>query len=462
MQPGLLRAFLAALLAGLAMLCSFTNAAVVTRAADGFPDPNIDPFYKVPSDIGRYANGQVINSRPVKTQVLSADIDSSFQLLYKTTDAQDQPDATVATIWVPKKPASPTKVFSLQIFEDASQFNCNPSWAWVDKSDSNNKIPASLDSPIFVAWALAQGYYVVSPDHEGTKAAFIVGKTQGQAVLDGIRALKNYRSLPADSGVGFFGYSGGGSATVWATNLQPVYAPEINVVGSAHGGTPIDTKATFQYLNGGFFSGFAGAGLVGVMNAYPELNDYVLANVNDKGREAVTKYRSSNYCLANVVAGYPFTNFYNFITVSDPLNQPVPAKVLAKETLLQSKASYTVPVPKFPRYIFHGLVDEVIPYGVVKDFVKEQCAKGANIAFSTFALGGHLSTEVTGIPTAISWLKSAFDGTLKQPKCGTDYNFFVSLFSKDADNVMGKDLADQARGIVGKDTPFGKATTVPN
>jgi len=52
----------------------------------------------------------------------------------------------------------------------------------------------------------------------------------------------NSEKLAKDSQVGFLGYSGGASATVWATNLHESYAPELNVVGAAHGGTPVDTK----------------------------------------------------------------------------------------------------------------------------------------------------------------------------------------------------------------------------
>jgi len=46
----------------------------------------------------------------------------------------------------------------------------------------------------------------------------------------------NSENLATDSQIGLLGYSGGASATVWATNMHESYAPELNVIGAAHGG----------------------------------------------------------------------------------------------------------------------------------------------------------------------------------------------------------------------------------
>lgn len=52
-----------------------------------------------------------------------------------------------------------------------------------------------------------------------------------------------------------WGYSGGAAAIGWAAALQPSYAPDINLAGAAHGGTPANLTAAAVYLNG---SGGAG------------------------------------------------------------------------------------------------------------------------------------------------------------------------------------------------------------
>lgn len=277
------------------------------------------------------------------------------------------------------------------------------------------------------------------------------------AVLDGIKATRAFSKLPKESQVALFGYSGGASSTVWATTLAGSYAPDLNIVGAVHGGTPISTRDTFTFLNGGAFSGFAGAGLVGIMNAYPEMNDYILQHVNDDGKKQIAAYRSNNFCLPQVVSTYPFLNFYPEIDVDDPLDQPIPKAVLSQETLLQSQADFKVAVPKFPLLQFHALLDEIVPYQDHADYVKEQCAGGANIQFQTLPIAEHITGELLGIPGSIIFLKQAFEGQTPKVICGTGLpDFSGMLFTSQADEVMGKQAADSIRALNGTKSVFGE------
>jgi hypothetical protein len=75
--------------------------------------------------------------------------------------------------------------------------------------------------------------------------------------LDSVRATKAFATLGLASNVkvGMWGYSGGAIAQGWAAALQPSYAPDLNVVGIAHGGTPANLTATVEFLDGKLFSG---------------------------------------------------------------------------------------------------------------------------------------------------------------------------------------------------------------
>ncbi len=156
----------------------------------------------MPANIDTYANGQVIQSRSANTDIGTANNAASYQLLYRTTNTQNEASATVATVWIPSKPASPPKIFSYQVYEDATQLDCAPSYSYLSGFDQAWQGTVILDTPVVISWALQQGYYVVSADHEGPRSAFIAGYEEGMAILDGIRALKNYQNLPQDSAVG--------------------------------------------------------------------------------------------------------------------------------------------------------------------------------------------------------------------------------------------------------------------
>ncbi|TKY86840.1 hypothetical protein EX895_004481 [Sporisorium graminicola] len=439
----------------LAAAASTALAGPMSRRAQ-YPDPNDDPFYKAPDNIGTYANGQVIQSRSATTDIGTSNKVDSFQLLYRTTNTQNQPDATVATVWIPAKPASPPKIFSYQVYEDATQLDCAPSYGFLSGFENSGKAAAVLDSPIVMGWALQQGYYVVSADHEGPKAAFIAGYQEGRAILDAIRALRNFKNLPSSSAVGLYGYSGGGHATGWAVNLAESYAPDVNLIGAAYGGVPTSTRDIFNFLNKGFFAGFAVAGVSGLGLAYPELEAFVVARLNANGQEVFKKFRSRNFCVPNVVLNENFVDVYSLVNDSDLLNKPTPSEILAKETLLQSQASYTVPVPKFPRFIWHALEDEIVPFKPAKQYVQEQCAKGANINWNVYPIAEHATALVFGLAPAIDWLSKAYAGRAPKVACGAGIPAMTGVNSPSAQQVLGADLAQQLGSLNGKQSAFGK------
>ena len=294
-------------------LTGLAHAAAVLsprQTAITYLNPNDDPFYKVPANISAYKLGQVISKRAVSTSISSSSLSASYQISYRTQNASGEASSSVATLFIPKKPDSSPKLFSLQFYEDSVQLDCAPSYALLKGSNSSNVPTAALDSPIFINWALDAGIYALVADHEGRSAAFISGQQEGRAILDAIRASLADQHLPATkTAIGFYGYSGGAHATTWAANLAPTYAKELNIIGAAYGGTPIDPQNLFNFLNGGPFAGFAGAGVVGLMNAYPELYNWVTDRLTPEGKTQLDKARARGACIGTVAIGFPFVNF---------------------------------------------------------------------------------------------------------------------------------------------------------
>lgn len=163
-----------------------------------------------------------------------------------------QPSATVATVFSPKHldPSRPPRVVSVQLWEDAASVNCAPSYTLARGFRAPNVFTGVLDAPVIISMALARGWYVLVPDHQGPRAAFMAGYEEGQATLDGIRAGLTFLGLPHDTSVGLIGYSGGAHATAWAAHLQEQYAPDLHVISAAYGGTPIDLNTLVSHLNG--------------------------------------------------------------------------------------------------------------------------------------------------------------------------------------------------------------------
>src|SRR5690606_21923337 len=94
---------------------------------------------------------------------------------------------------------------------------------------------------------LSKGVSVMLTDYVGLGATdrvhtYMNRLDQGHVVNDAARAALNLpgTSLTKDSKIGFYGYSQGGGATGAAAELQPSYAPELNLAGAYVGAPPAD------------------------------------------------------------------------------------------------------------------------------------------------------------------------------------------------------------------------------
>src|SRR4051794_16552497 len=194
-------------------------------------EPHDDPFYTPPAGFESSVPGTVLASRSVTVNGLGLPVPAdSTQFLVRSTDAKGAPTTAVGTLMVPTAPyvTGARPLVSYQPATDSLGDQCNPSY----------KLRAGTEGELgLMMEALQQGWAVVVTDYEGPQNAFTAGRMAGHAVLDGIRGAEALpgTGLDGKTPVGMWGYSGGGLATSWAAELQPGYAPELNVAAVASG-----------------------------------------------------------------------------------------------------------------------------------------------------------------------------------------------------------------------------------
>ena len=137
-----------------------------------------------------------------------------------------------------------------------------------------------------VAAALAEGWAVSIPDHEGLRGMWGAPYEPGYRVLDGIRAARSAErvDLSPAAPIGLWGYSGGGLASAWAAEMCGDYAPELNIVGAVLGSPVGDLGHTFRRLNGGFFAGLPALVVAALAHIYPDLDRVINEHTNAEGR----------------------------------------------------------------------------------------------------------------------------------------------------------------------------------
>ena len=363
-------------------------------SAGKLAEPYDDPFYRPPAGFESAAPGTVFATRRVTVNGLGLPVPAeSQQFLVRSTDAKGAPTAVVGTLMVPTAPypAGARPLVSYQPATDSLGDQCNPSYKL--RAGTEYELPLLMQ-------ALHNGWAVVVTDYQGPRNAFAAARMAGHAVLDGIRGALALPGTGLDgrqTAVGLWGYSGGGLATSWAAELAPGYAPELDIAGVASGGTPADLEEAARRIDGGIASGLVLLASTGLTRAYPEM----LELLNDAGRDMVR--RIADMCVGDAVSAFPFRRLNEFTTSRDPLAEPVARAVLELNHLGRR-------VPKAPVFLYHSVLDELIPFAGVQALHADWCRAGGHITLYADVLSEHSTLAASGAPLAVNYLRSRFAG----------------------------------------------------
>ena len=369
--------------------------------------PAEDPFYAPPAGFEHAEPGTVLRSRDVELGFLGLIPQRvrATQLLYRTTDHNGLPQATVTTVLIPTghTPAQVRNVVSYQCAIDAVASRCFPSYALRRRAKSLGSI-AQLEY-LLVAAALAEGWVVSVPDHEGRDGIWGAPYEPGYAVLDGLRATLGFErfGLAADTQVGLWGYSGGGLASAWAAEVHAEYAPELNIVGAVLGSPVGDLGHTFRRLNGSYLAALPALVVSALAKTYPDLNRVIEQNATEDGKALLRRLETMTTAEAVIRL---------FRTDMDDLVRPPLEDVLAMpevqyvfENIKLGKA-----VPDLPVLIVQAVHDSVIAVEDIDDLAHTYSAGGAQVTYHRDMFSEHMLLHPMSAPMALRWLLDRFDG----------------------------------------------------
>jgi alpha-beta hydrolase superfamily lysophospholipase len=366
--------------------------------------PESADFYVPPDSLGGYEPGEVIRCEPMDAYLvpgvrLRA---RAWRVMYRSTGAVGEPTAVTGTVLLPwgRRRVRPLIGFAIGThgIGDASA----PSRLLTHGHDWE----AGL-----IAMVLARGYAVAATDYQGLGTpgdhAYMVGQALGPNVLDSMRAARalDPECLPESGPAAIIGYSEGGFAAAWAAQLQPTYAPDVELAGVAAGAAAADMEVAGPRLSGSFFSFFMAYGGIGYAAAYPELD--LDPYLTDRAREGIEELRRSSVLQAAIRGPH-------FMHASD-LTQPnvleLPEwRIRLKENRLGAIA------PQAPVLLHHARQDQIVSFGQSQQLLEDWQSLGAD-ARLYITRGGvdHISGAVAGTPVALEWLSRRLD---RRPRAG--------------------------------------------
>ncbi|PKI82518.1 hypothetical protein MVES1_004018 [Malassezia vespertilionis] len=438
-----------------AALC---HVLAVTKYPGNGPTPG--DFEYPPDGYENTEPGTILRSRKIDPAFFGiADISGkAWQVLYRTSAQNDSmPMATLTTILVPDHFRN-DRLLLHQAIEDSASFVCRPSLGLMER-----KLPAFENilqrlEMLLISTYMAQGWVVSVSDYEGPMSAFAVGPLSGYATLDAARATLNFEDTGLDRSktkIQGVGYSGGAIASSWAAQLQKSYAPELNIVGWAFGGTPANLTYLVEKADGTAVAGLIALGATGVLNGYPELHGAAEKYLTDTAWRAVNQVRNS--CEVGSIVPFAFQTIQSEKYIHGGLHlADVPGvnEVIANLTLARGKAAPIAPV-----YMFHALTDPEVPYPPAIDAARRWCANGAQVEFTTAVLGlEHISTYIGMFSRMFDWLEKRFEGKpLKSRKCQFKYITNAALNPVDDIKFAGHAL-EVVKTLLGEMTGMEKYT----
>lgn len=386
------------------------QAAVPTAAQAAVPTAD---FYRAPAPLPAGPPGALIRSQPATASIgLLALAATATTVLYHSRTATGADDAVTGTVLRPRAPwtgPGARPVVSFAVGTQGLAQSCAPSkqLAVGTEYEAGN-----------IALLLARGWEVAVTDYEGyttgSTPTYVAGQSEGHAVLDIVRAAAHLPAtdVSATSPLTLWGYSQGGGAAAWATVLQPDYAPELQLLGTAAGGIPADTLAVNNSLNAQVGAAFLLYGAIGFAQAFP--GQFPLyADLNATGRAAMA--RAKTQCAAQSLlsdAGVDLSWYLKPGITARSFNAiPSVAQVFRDNSLTQIASE-----PRVPVWQYHGAFDEILPLAQASALHQRWCADRVPTELHLFP-GGHLMASAEAALAAVDFLAHRFTGVPYRSGC---------------------------------------------
>ena len=208
------------------------------RAAAAFLAGSLVLLATVPDGRAQNQPGNIVGAQPFPGAPFGA---SAYRVLYRSTGLRGEPIQVSGLVIVPGGPAPPGGRGIV-------------AWAHPTTGVVSRCAP-SLRSGVFASIPglgelLSRGLVVTATDYPGLGTTgphpYLVGVSEGRAVLDAVRAARAIPSASASNHFVVWGHSQGGHAALFAGQLAKSYAPELRLRGVAAAAPATELAALFD------------------------------------------------------------------------------------------------------------------------------------------------------------------------------------------------------------------------
>ncbi len=361
--------------------------------------PN-DGFYLPPDDLPGMPPGTLLRSEEVAPIAANS---RTFTVLYASESLGGEAVAVSGLVVVPDSPP-----------QDGS-FNV-VSWAHGTKGISDNCAPSrgfsgsSHDFFDIAPELVDAGYVAVSSDYEGLGTPglhpYLVGESQARGSLDIVRAASQMDAVGEIGQVAVWGRSQGGQTALFAGEIAPTWAPELNLAGVI----PAAPACCLELLIGIGPTVAGSRGLVWMAAvAFADTYDLDLdAAFAPEAIAAIDQLLEDEVCYEEwTEAARDFDNAGIVINVSE-------SEDWSEALRDSSPGQVTTDVPVL---LLQGSEDTTTPQLTSDILSDELCAIGTPLDYRVFEGFSHNDSTAMNMPLMLEWTAARFAGEAANSTC---------------------------------------------
>lgn len=333
---------------------------------------------------------------------------SAYRVLYRSTGLKGEPIAVSGVVIVPAGEA-PT--------------GGRPVVAWAHPTSGIiPRCAPSLAHFIFLQIQgakdiLERGYIIAATDYPGLGTPgphpYLVGASEGRAVLDAVRAVRNMDGAEASNKTVLWGHSQGGQAVLYGGLLAKAYAPELSISGiaAAAPATELGTLIANDLPTPG------GKNLLAMtLWSWSRVFGLSLDGIVEPGAMAEVDRLASD-CLESPIDVYPREEVgkalqKQFLAVDNLLT------IQPWSTLLQENTVGVLP-PEIPIFLAQGTADDTITPSVTASYKGKLCNAGSKVEYVTLPGVGHGLAARDSAQAAVAWMSDRFAGGTPPDDCNS-------------------------------------------
>lgn len=351
------------------------------------------PFYTLPDPIPAGKPGELVRSEPLYSTARGT---QAWRILYHSTDHEGKSILVSGTVITPTSPAP-------------AQGRTVVAWGHPTTGTAQRCAPSVGIDPFILIEGLhdliSAGYVVVATDYSGMGAdgppSFLIGKTEGQNVLDAARAAQKLTSTHANNKLVTWGHSQGGHAALFAAQLAASYAPDLELKGVATAAPASNLNALLQDDIGDISGITIGSYAFNAYHdAYRDTPGTALDTILTPAGVTATP-TMAKLCLIGQnkelhTIARPLIGAY---IKSDPSTTQPWANLLAENTPDTAKI-------EVPLFVAQGQKDTLIKPAVTADFVARAKMTNPHVTFLPIPNATHGTVALDALPSLLAWLKT--------------------------------------------------------